>query len=158
MELSKAEKVDQRRQAVWEQHVRGVPANVIGKALGVNISTVYTDIKFFRARHKDEIETADPNTEIGDIVSKYDEIYKSAMHEYAAAQRQQHRASFLEKALMAVSKKAQLLEDTGVLPKAAQEIRGKLVIDGVDTEKASLQELKALRERLVSNLQKIRGN
>ena len=142
------EVTERRQQSIWEQYVRGVPQHVIAQALGVHKNTVCKDIKELKDAKKKDIQDMDPQMAIGDIAAKYDEIFKYAIDEYSTAEKGVHKAQFLEKALLALGKKTQLLTDTGVLPKAATEINSKVVVEGVDINRASLQELRALRDKL----------
>lgn len=150
---------EKRREAVWEQLARGLPYAVIARTLGVHPNTIANDAKVLRERHGQTVKTIEPPAEIGDIAAKYDEVYKYAMQEYSQCQDEKlsQKAGFLEKALAALKSKSQLLLDTGYLPKASNEGNYSPVIDGVDVKKASLTELKALREKLQSGLEVIRG-
>ena len=133
--------------------VRGIPQHVISKTLGVHRNTVCNDVQYLTERHRKEISDIDVQRSLGDSVAKFDEIFKYAMQEFSNAEHPKERAAFLEKALSAMEKKTKLLVDTGVLPKAAQEITGKMIVEGVDLTKASLEELRVLRNRMVSQLQ-----
>jgi len=142
------ETTEKRQQSVWEQYVRGIPQYVIAQALGIHKNTVWRDIEELKEKNKVNIQDMDPQMAIGDIAAKYDEIFKYAIDEYSTAGKGAQKAQYLEKALLALGKKTQLLTDTGVLPKAATEINSKVVVEGVDINRASLQELRALRDKL----------
>ena len=146
------EDIADRRAKVWEMIVRGVNQQAISAALNVHRNTVSNDVKELRKQHRQVVKDADVHDEIGDTVAKYDEIFKYAMIEYSTADKETHKAQFLDKAMSALQKKVSLLVETGVLPKAAQEITGKMIIQGVDVSKASLEELKVLRGRMISQL------
>jgi len=148
---------EERRNQVWEMLVRGVSQKVISETLNVHRNTVANDIKVLRDRHRKDIADVDTKAELGDAVKKFDEIFKYAMNEYSTCAKEQQRATFLEKAMMALTKKVGLLVDTGVLPKAANEITGKLTIEGVDVTRASLEELKTLRNRMSNQLDALQG-
>jgi len=150
--MSKRLQVEARRAQVWDLLMRGVSQAVIAKTLNVHRNTIMVDVRYLREKHGTDVQDSDVHMELGDAIAKFDEIFRYAMGEYSTADKPTHRAAFLEKALMAMKSKVQLLVETGVLPKAANEITGKLVIEGVDISKASLQELKTLRNRMVSQL------
>jgi hypothetical protein len=133
--------------------VRGIPQHVISKTLGVHRNTVCNDVRYLIDRHRKEISDINVHETLGDAAAKFDEIFKYAMQEYSNSNGPRERAAFLEKALSAMDKKTKLLVDTGVLPKAAQEITGKMVIGGLDMSRASLEELRTLRSRMVSQLE-----
>ena len=139
---------EKRQEDVWEQYVRGVPQFIIAQALGVHKNTVSLDIKERRERNKVDVRDTDPQAAIGDISAKYDKIFQYALDEYSTTKPGAQKAQFLEKALLALAKKTQLLTDTGVLPKAVTEINSKVVVEGIDVNKASLQELRALKRKL----------
>lgn len=147
------DQIAQRRSAVWEMHVRGVPYHTIASALGVHRNTIANDVRELRLEHRAEVKDIDVHAKLGDSVAKYDEIFKYAMQEYSQQNMNpRERAAFLDKALSSLDKKTRLLVETGVLPRAAQELTGKMIIEGVDLTKASLEELRTLRNRMVGQL------
>jgi hypothetical protein len=150
--LSK-EQIADRRKTVWEMLVMGVPQVTIAKTLNVHRNTITNDVRELRKLHREEVKDTDVHETLGDAVAKFDEIFKYAMQEYSTADKAREKAQFLEKAIAAMDKKTRLLVETGVLPKAAQEITGKMIVEGVDVTKASLQELRTLRNRMMSQLQ-----
>lgn len=144
--------IEERRRRVWAFQLKGVPETMIANALSVHRNTIVNDIRELRKIHREQVAEADVMTEIGDAASKFEFIFKEALSEYAQAEKPGAKSLFLERATAALAKKVQLLVECGVLPKAAQEISGKLVIEGVDVNKASLEELEGLRSRLVAQL------
>ena len=144
--------LEERRAKVWELLVRGVSQTTIAEMLGVHRNTVANDVKELRKNHREDVKDADVHDELGDTVAKYDEIFKYAMAEYSTADKPRERAQFMDKALAALDKKTRLMVETGVLPKAAQEITGKMVIEGVEITKASLEELRGLKSRMLNRL------
>jgi len=144
------EQIRERRERVWEMVVRGVSQREIAQALGVHQNTIHGDVQELRKEHRSGVKDTDVHDEIGDIVAKYDEIFRYAMVDYSTVEKPSQKAQFLDKAMSALSKKVTLLVETGILPRAVQEITGKLVIQGVDVTKASIEELKTLRERMLT--------
>jgi len=144
--------IDERRRHVWAFVLKGVPESMIAKAMNVHRNTIVNDIRELRKQHRDQIVDADVMAEIGDATSKFDFIIKEALAEFAQAEKPGAKSLFLERATAALDKKVKWLVECGVLPKAAQEVTGKLLIEGVDVGKASLEELEGLRNRLVSQL------
>jgi len=154
--LSK-EQISDRRKTVWEMLVRGIPQVVIAKTLNVHRNTITNDVRELRKQHREEVKDTDVHETLGDAVAKFDEIFTYAMQEYSVADKAREKSQFLEKAIAAMDKKCRLLVETGVLPKAAQEITGKMIVEGVDVTKASLQELRTLKGRMMSQLQATSG-
>jgi len=157
MSKGSREQIAERRAAVWEMVVRGVPQAVIAKTLNVHRNTVVTDVKELRKMHRKAVKDSDVHDTLGDSVAKFDEIFKYSMQEFSTAEKAREKAQFLEKAIAAMDKKTRLLVETGVLPKAAQEITGKMVVEGVDVTKASLQELRTLQSRMMGQLKALSG-
>lgn len=149
------EEIAQRRATVWEMLVRGIPQVVIAKTLNVHRNTITNDVRELRKQHREDVKDTDVHETLGDAVAKFDEIFKYAMQEYSTAEKPREKSQFLEKAIAAMDKKARLLVETGVLPKAAQEITGKMIVEGVDVTKASLQELRALQSRMMGQLKSL---
>jgi len=151
------EEVEERRSAVWEMLVRGVSQTIIAKTMNVHRNTIFNDVKELRRIHRHGVKDNDVHETLGDAVAKFDEIFKYAMQEYSTAEKSREKAQFLEKAIAAMDKKTRLLVETGVLPKAAQEITGKMIVEGVDITKASLQELRTLQGRMLGQLGAVSG-
>lgn len=151
------EDIADRRKTVWEMLVRGIPQVVIASTLNVHRNTIANDVKELRKQHREQVKDTDVHETLGDSVAKFDEIFKYAMHEYSTADKSREKAQFLEKAISAMDKKTRLLVETGVLPKAAQEITGKMFVEGVDVTKASLQELRTLKNRMMGQLHAMSG-
>ena len=146
------ETVEARRRQVWEMILRGISESVTAKTLGVHRNTVVNDVRMMRVQHRSQVSDADVQEEVGDITAKFDYIFQTAMAEFSTARRPGTRGMLLEKALSALQSKAKFLVEVGTLPKAAQEITGKLLVDGMDISKMSLEALKSLRNRMAQNL------
>ena len=157
MARNSQEVIAERRDTVWEMLVRGVPQVVIAKTLNVHRNTIANDVRELRRTHREDVADNDVHDTLGDAVAKFDEIFKYAMQEYSTVEKPREKAQFLEKALSAMDKKTRLLVETGILPKAAQEITGKMIVEGVDITKASLQELRTLQNRMMGQLQTTSG-
>jgi hypothetical protein len=121
-------------------------------AFNVHRNTVVNDIRVLRQRHRKLVTDADVDTEIGDAVAKFDSLFQLAIQEYGTATLAGQKAHFLGQAVSTLRAKMGFLVEVGVLPKAAQEITGKLLIEGVDVNKASLEELMSLRNRLAQRI------
>jgi len=144
------EVIEERRERVWEMLMRGVSQKEMAQALGVHKNTIVNDVAELRKQHREAVRDSDVHDEIGDTAAKFNDIFRYAMMEYTTAENERSKATFLEKAMTALSKKVALLVETGILPKAAQEITGNMVIKGVDVTKASLEELKTLRDQMLA--------
>ena len=142
--------IEERRRKIWDMILRGLPETVIANTLGVHRNTVVNDVRVLRDQHRREVREADVYTEIGDAAKKFDDVFKMALQEYSVTTKESAKGQFLEKAISALTAKVKLLVDVGVLPRAAQEITGKMVVEGVDVKGASLEEIKGLREQLVA--------
>jgi hypothetical protein len=155
--MSSKAQIDERRRQVWDMLVRGVSKGVISKTLGVCSATITDDCKVLQQMHSKNIADIDVNQELGDAVAKLEKIFDLAMTEYSAADTSTQKAHFMEKALMAIKSKVQILSDTGVLPSAVKKTESKMVVEGLDIDKATLSELKTLRNRMLNRLDPV-GN
>lgn len=147
--MATKEKIEERRRQVWDLVVRGTPMAVMAGALGVHRNTVLNDLSVLRERHRELIADVDVETEIGDAVAKYDDLFQLALQQYHMTDKDGAKGQLLGNALQALSQKVRFLVEVGVLPKAVQEVTAKLIVEGVDLEKASLDELYGLRTRLI---------
>lgn len=150
--MATKEQLQDRRRTVWELYLRGVPLTVISRTLNVHRNTINNDLRELRKTHKQQVSNVDISEEVGDLAAKYDEIFKYAISEYATTDREGAKSSFLSQAQEALHKKSKLLMDVGIIPKAAQEVSGRIVIEGVDVQKADLRELKSIRDKLLARM------
>ena len=141
-----------RRRKVWSLVLRGVPETVIAQSLGVHRNTIVNDLRKLREEHRSDMAEADALEELGDAVAKFDDIFRHAIQEFHLADSPGVKRGYLSEAANAVEKKVRLLLEVGVLPRAAQEVKGNLVVEGVNLERANLEELRALRDRLVQRV------
>lgn len=144
--------IQDRRRTVWEMTLRGIPETMIANALHVHRNTIVNDIREIRKKNRDKVADADVMTEIADAMQKFEEIFQLAMKDYGQASKDLSKSRYQEIAMNALDKKVRFLVEVGVLPRAAQEITGRMVIEGIDVEKASIEELKGLRNRLISRI------
>lgn len=144
--------IEKRRRVVWDLYLQGVPQQTIAETYGVHRNTIANDVKVLKKRHRDEVDNCEAKTEIGDLVAKYDHIFTLSMRDYQQAQTETAKNNMLSRAMAALEKKSKLLTETGVIPKAAQEVNGVFRVEGVDVKNASIEELHSLRNRLQSRL------
>lgn len=146
------EKTEERRRQVWQMLLRGIPETVIAKMFDVHRNTIVTDVRVLRMKNRQLIKDADVLEEIGDAAARFEEMFQNAMSEFATTKETGTKLAALDRAMSAMREKVRLLVETGILPRAAQEIAGTLKVEGVDVKNASLEELKAMRLRLLSEL------
>lgn len=145
--------IQERRRKVWELLLYGFAPNSIAKALGCSYGTVLNDIKEIRAKNKNYIERVDISEEIGDAVAKFDEIFASALREYNAAEKSSQKSGFLSTAMAALEKKERFLVEVGVLPKQVATQEPEQIVAGINIKRASLEEVRSLRDRVRDRLQ-----
>ena len=148
---NKAETESRRRQ-VWELKLRGMPHGTMAKVLGVSANTITQDIQAIRQNHSKYVKGIDVDSEFGDALAKFDHLFNAAILEYSAASKKSEKASFMHLANASLEKKLKFMMDTGMVPKAVQEIKGEFTVDGVDIRKASIEELKNKRDAILSRL------
>lgn len=141
--------IEERRRQVWAMYIRGVPETVIAKAMGVHRNTIFNDVKVLKRRNANSIDTAKANFEVGDLIAKLDEVFKMSMEECVLAERPGVKAAMMSRAMHALKEKAEIMFRAGVIPEAAKEVNERLTIEGVDLKRASLDELKELRKKLL---------
>ena len=147
------EVTEERRRQVWQLVVlRGVQECVVAKHFGVHRNTISNDLAVLRSRNREMVRDTDILEEIGDTVAKFDDMYRKAMVDYATAETASAKSSFYQNAISALDKKTKFLSEVGVLPKAAQEITGKLMVEGADVNTMSLESLRGLRQQVLEKL------
>jgi len=146
------QQLEDRRRTVWDLVVRGIPMTVIAKTLGVHRNTINNDVKVLRENNRKQVSDIDVKTEIGDAVAKFDNLFMCAMNEFSTAEKTGAKCTAISLATNALDRKVRFLMDVGFLPKAAQEFSGKVIVEGVDVQKASSDELRGLRNRLLQRM------
>jgi hypothetical protein len=147
------EVTEARREQVWQLVIlRGVSESVVAKHFGVHRNTICNDIAVLPAQNRNKVRDTDILEEIGEHTKKFDDMYQKAMVDYATAETSAAKASFYQNALSALDKKWRFLAEVGILPKAAQEITGKLMVEGADINTMSLESLRGLREQVLEKL------
>jgi len=149
--MSKQER-ERLKDRVIRLYIRGARKSDIAEAVGCTEQTVENWIKQWKAEEAEKTSNAEPPAEVAEACQKYDEIYRCAMSEYSLASSANQRAAFLDKALSALHRRTSLLMEAGVVPKAVTQTTTRHIIEGVDLERASLEELTALKKRLLDDL------
>jgi hypothetical protein len=148
---SKEETMTRRRQ-VWELMLRGIQKGVMAKLLDVDPNTITQDVKAIRADHAKYVGDLDVQGEFGDALAKFDHLFQLAISDYSSAERNSDKVSFMGQANAIIERKLRFMMDTGMLPKAAQKIDGSFVVDGMDIQRASTEELKNKRDNIMKRL------
>lgn len=146
------EETETRRRQVWELQLRGLPKNIIAKTLGVSPNTITQDVRALRENHRQYVEELDIEGEFGDAMAKFDHLFNMAIAGYSISDRGSDKTAFMSQANMALDKKLKFMMDVGVLPKAAQELKGEFTVDGIDVRRAGIDELKNLRDNLINRM------
>jgi len=119
--------IARRREQVKVYLTRGVPKVVMAELLGVSAKTIHEDVRVISKAlgHKvSSIRSSGERVdqEIGLITSKIEAVGDAAMSEYAMARTGAIKDRFLNTAAKAYWVRARLLMETGVLPKAGEQI------------------------------------
>ena len=122
------EGIEERREHVWKFLARRVPQTVMAKILGVSRRTIASDVKFLKEQCKDFSHAIknDPEAacmDIGLTALRLEGIAQAAMGDYELARTAQHKNLFLNTAIKAETARSSLLINTGVLPKAGEDVR-----------------------------------
>lgn len=119
--------IAKRREQVKEYLMRGVPKVVMAELLGVSRNTIHNDILEIKQRLGQRIGAIRGNAdqvdqEIGMITGQLAAVASSAMSEYAMARAGPVKDRFLNTAAKAHWIRARLMMETGVLPKAGENV------------------------------------
>jgi len=120
--------IAERREHVWRFLVRRVPQTVMADLLGVSRRTIADDVLYWKEEAQKQVAAmkSDPtvaNADIGLAAGRLEGIAVCAMNDYELAKAANTKNLFLAIALKAEVARANLLMNTGVLPKAGEEIR-----------------------------------
>jgi len=113
---TKQDAIENRRSQVWDLYMRGMKVNVIASVLSVHRNTVSNDLRELKKKLGDDVAKMDPAESVGETLKHYDEIWRSAVLEFNAAQTTGAKNNFLRTALEAIRQKAALLSSCGVIP------------------------------------------
>jgi len=122
------EGIARRREQVWEYLMRGVPKTVMAELLNVSRKTIWEDVLYLRGRAGRETgaikgDVDKTNQEVGIIAAKLATVADSAMSEYALSSGAPAKVRFLDTAVKAHWIRARVLMETGILPRAGEEVK-----------------------------------
>jgi DNA-binding CsgD family transcriptional regulator len=122
------EGIAKRQEQVKEYLLRGVPKTVMAELLGVSRKTIFQDIRAIeeRAGHQTRAIKGNPERtfqEVGMISGRLQAISDAAMSEYALSRTPAAKDRFLNIAIKAIWTRTRVLMETGVLPRAGEEIK-----------------------------------
>lgn len=156
----------ERREHVWRFMARRVPQTVMAKLLKVSRRTISDDVRWWKEQAGDQVHQMmnDPavvEADIGITGMRLEGIAQAAMGDFELARKPQERNAFLNTAIKAEDTRIRLMVNTGVYPKAGEEVRVNHNIKATFTARlgensplAALDDPSALR-RVMSAAEKI---
>lgn len=120
--------ITERREHVWKFLARRVPQTVMAKILGVSRRTISADVKYLKSQQGDYVRAVqdDPfaaTMDIGMTSMRLEGIAQAAMNDYELSRTPQLKNLFLNTAIKAETARSTLLINTGILPKAGEDLR-----------------------------------
>ena len=121
------EKLETRRELVWEMMIQGTSELRMAKELKVDRKTVHRDVMYWRdnlSKHVASLKTSKSRVtdEIGNTIKRLEWIFQNAAMEYAASAVALSKNRFLGTCLKAETAKIKILQETGFLPKAGLKV------------------------------------
>jgi hypothetical protein len=121
------EDIEKRRKLVIEMLFQGTPTTVMADLCGVDRRTIEADIEYVKKQSAKRIREMMSNRGavdemLGDMLTSLDYIRQNAFMEYAGSTTEMGKNGFLNTGMKATSMMARLLMDTGVIPKAGQDV------------------------------------
>ena len=122
------EAIEKRRKLVLEMMFQGTPVTIMADLCGgVDRRTIEADITYIKKQNADRVKEMLTNRGavdemLGDMLMSLDYIRQNAFMEYAGALTEMGKNGFLNTGMKATSMMARLLMETGVIPKAGQDI------------------------------------
>lgn len=122
-----AGEIEKRRKVVVDLMFQGTPVSVMADICGVDRRTIESDVRYIEKQSLDRIQEMLKNrgkvdSMIGDMLTSLEYIRQNALMEYAGATSEMGKNGFLNTAMKATTAMTRLLTETGVLPKAGQDI------------------------------------
>lgn len=120
--------IAKRREQVREYLRRGVAKSVMAELLGVSNKTIFEDIRAIDQAAGQTIRAVKGNPdrtfeEVGRIEGRLQSVADAAMAEYALARTPAAKERFLNVAIKATWTRTRVLMETGVLPRAGEEVK-----------------------------------
>lgn len=156
----------ERREHVWRFLARRVPQTVMAKLLNVSRRTIADDVKWWKEQAGEQVHQMmnDPQVveaDIGMTSMRLEGIAQAAMGDYELARKPQEKNAALNTAIKAEDTRIRLMINTGVYPKAGEEINVSHNLKatftarlGEDSPLAALDDPAAMR-RVMSAAEKI---
>lgn len=122
------EAIEKRRKLVLEMMFQGTPVTVMADLCGgVDRRTIEADITYIKKQNAERVKEMMTNRGkvdemLGDMLMSLDYIRQNAFMEYAGATTEMGKNGFLNTGMKATKMMANLLMETGVIPKAGQDI------------------------------------
>ena len=120
--------IEERREYVAKFYARRVPQTVIAKLLGVSTRTISNDIEYLKKERSEYIEQLMKSqdatfADIGTAAMRLESIAQAALGQYELAKSDRQKNQYLITAIKAETARNALLINTGVLPKAGEDLR-----------------------------------
>lgn len=134
------EAISIRREHVRRFMARRVPQTVMAELLDVSRRTIYNDVQYWKKQSGDFVTAIKSNPEaanvdIGLTALRLEGVAQAAMSNYEIARTSQDKNQFLRTAIAAEGARSNLMINTGVLPKAGEELRIRQDINATFTAK-----------------------
>lgn len=120
--------IAERREHVWRFMVRRVPQTVMAKLLNVSRKTIVDDVRYLEEQRGDYMNRVKnnpdiANMDIGMTTMRLEGISQSAMGDYELAKTTQIKNLCLNTAIKAEDTRTKILVNSGILPKAGEDMR-----------------------------------
>ena len=120
--------IEERREHVLKFLSRHVPQTVMAKLLKVSRRTIADDVKYIKEQSEKRITSIKNNpqaadADIGLSALRLEGIAQTSLNDAELARTSQDKNNFLRTAITAINSRANLLTNTGIYPKAGEEIR-----------------------------------
>ena len=134
MMMSPEEVIEIRRMEVIRRRLRGQTAGTIARALNVSENTIYNDIKAIRDSNLKHVTTFVQEDFIGDTIQTFQRIEQEAWNQVAQLDDGDARkAKFLDSVRASRKEQIKLLQNSGLLHKAANKVEVQVTSDVLNT-------------------------
>jgi hypothetical protein len=148
-----AEETFERRLEVFRLQLRGIRPTEISRELGVSMKTIRKDRKWLENHLREVALNADRFKEIGEAMAVLGEVEQEALYHMAETENAHAKNNYLQTAMKARVDRTKLMMDSGIIPKATEEVN----VHVGEMAKMSVEELVQRRQRVVAELQDLEG-
>lgn len=146
-----AEETFERRLEVFRLQMRGIRPTEIARELQVSMKTIRKDRKWLETHLREVALNADRFKEIGESMEVLKEIEQEALYHMAETENAHAKNNYLQTAMSAREKRTRLMMDSGIIPKAAEDVN----LHVGEMAKMSTEELVLRRQKVLAELQEM---